>query len=108
MAVSKDYLLFLEDQLSEFGEIEIKSMFGGAGIFKEGLMIAMIGNESFRLKVDEHNQADFEKRGMKPYFSKKKKKGMPYWEVPIDIIENRTELAKWAQKSYEAALRAKK
>jgi len=108
MANSKDYLVFLEDQFSEFGEIEIKSMFGGNGIFHQGLMIAMIGGDTLRLKVDDHNQADFEGRGMKPYYSGKKKKGMPYWEVPADVIENREELAKWAKKSYEAAVRAKK
>ncbi len=108
MAVNSDYLEYVKDQLSGFGDFEIKKMFGGIGLFREGLMFGMIGGDTFRLKVDTHNQADFEAHGMKPYMSKAKKKGMPYWEVPLVVLEDQKTLANWATKSYEAALRAKK
>ncbi len=108
MAIDQEYLAFLEDQLSNFGDFETKKMFGGVGFFRDGKMFAMLGGSTFRLKVDEQNRADFEARGMKPYHSKKKGKGMPYWEVPADIIEDRDELALWTQKAYDAAQRAKK
>ena len=108
MAVNKEYAQFVQDQLSEFGEVEFKNMFGGIGIFKDGLMFAKIGGDTFRLKVDESNQRQFEDRGMKPFHSEKKKKGMPYWEVPQDVLENKTELAKWANQSFEIALNSKK
>ena len=108
MAVSEDYLQFITDQLSDFGSIDIKRMFGGVGLFREGLMFGKIGSDVFRLKVDEHNQADYEARGMKPFVHPTKKKGMPYWEVPADVVEDRAELARWASKAYEAAVRAKK
>lgn len=108
MAVKEEYLQFVLDQLSEFGEVEIKKMFGGIGLFHQGLMFGKIGGETFRLKVDEHNQAEYEERGMKPFHSEKKKKGMPYWEVPNDVFEDRKTLKIWAEKSFEAAKRAKK
>ena len=110
MPVNEEYLKYIQDQLSEFGDVEIKRMFGGIGIFKEGLMFSKIGGDTFRLKVDETNQADFEALGMKPYFNEKKKKGMPYWEVPLEIIEDRSKLAAWANTSFEIAkkLAAKK
>ncbi len=108
MAVNEEYLKYVQDQLSEFGEIEIKRMFGGIGIFKDGLMFAKIGGDTFRLKVDESNQKQFEDRGMKPFYSEKKKKGMPYWEVPQEILEDRKELAKWANQSFDIALKLKK
>ena len=108
MAVNKDYAQFVQDQLSEFGEVEFKSMFGGIGIFKDGVMFAKIGGDKFRLKVDESNEKQFEDRGMKPFHSEKKKKGMPYWEVPQDVLEDKTELTKWANQSFEIALNAKK
>lgn len=91
MAVNKDYLKYVQDQLSEFGDVEIKRMFGG------------IGGDIFRLKVDETNQKDYEEKGVKPFHSEKKKKGMPYWDVPQDILDDRSELAKWANKSFEIA-----
>ncbi len=68
----------------------------------------MIGGDTFRLRVDEQTQVDFEPKGMKPFQPNPKKKGMPYWEVPADVIEDKKELNKWAKKAYEAALRNKK
>lgn len=108
MAVNKDFLNFVIDQLSEFGEVETKNMFGGVGIFKEGLMFAKIGGDVFRLKVDDTNKADFEAKGMKPFYSEKKKKGMPYWEVPQDVLEDKSELAAWATKAFNVAQNTKK
>lgn len=108
MAVSDSYLELVLDQLSEFGNVDTKKMFGGVGLFRDGLMFGKIGGDTFRLKVDESNKDDFEKKGMKPYYSEKKKKGMPYWEVPSDVFEDKTELAKWANKSFAAAQKAKK
>lgn len=107
MALNQEFLEYVLDQLSEFGKVEVKKMFGGAGLFHEGLMFGKIGGSTFRLKVDQHNQQDYEERGMKPYYSEKKKKGMPYWEVPVEVLEDKDELTKWALKSYEAAVRAK-
>ena len=108
MAVHETYLSFLVDQLSNFGPFETKKMFGGVGFFRDGLMFAMLGGDTFRLKVDAENQAAFVARGMQPYHSTKKGKGMPYWAVPQDIIEDREELTKWATQAFAAAQRAKK
>ena len=108
MAVSEDYLQFITDQLSDFGPVDIKRMFGGVGLFRDGLMFGKIGSDVFRLKVDEHNKAEYEARGMKPFAHPTKKKGMPYWEVPADVVEDRAVLAEWATKAYAAAVRAKK
>ena len=104
MAVSEEYVKYVKDQLSEFGEVDVKRMFGGIGIFREGSMFAMISSDTtFRLRVDNTNQKQFEEKGMKPLYSKKKKKGMPYWEVPQDVLENKDELAKWANQSFAIA-----
>ena len=108
MAVDDSFLELVTDQLSAFGEVETKKMFGGVGIFKEGTMFAMIGGNSFRLRVDDTNKPDFEAKGMKPFESKSKKKGMPYWEVPADVLEDKKVLKKWAKKAYDAAVNGKK
>lgn len=108
MAVSEEYLKHILDQLSEFGEINAKKMFGGIGLFCKGTMFGKIGNNTLRLKVDSSNQKEYEAYRMKPFYSKKKNKGMPYWEVPIDIINDRNKLTKWVEKSYKIALKTKK
>ena len=104
MAVQKEYIDFVIDQLELIQPFETKKMFGGVGFFKEGKMFAMIGGNQFRLKVDESNKGAFEEAGMKPYQSSTKKKGMPYWEVPVSILEDKDKLCEWAKKSIEIAL----
>lgn len=96
----------VENHLSGFDGLHFKNMFGGIGIFHDGKMFAKIGGGKLYLKVDEHNQGDFEAAGMKPYFSEKKKKGMPYWEVPAEVTKDPQTFVQWAQKSIEAAERA--
>lgn len=108
MEVKEDYLKFVMDQLSAIDNVMTKRMFGGVGIFRNSMMFAKIGGGKFYLKVDDHNKPEFEARGMKAFHSKKKRKSMPYWEVPLDILEDKDELTKWAMKSYEAAERGKK
>ena len=108
MAYSQDYLDYILGQLSLFGDVQTKKMFGGVGLFHDGLMFGMIGDDIFRLKVDDSNFADYEVRGMQPFSSGSKKKGMPYWEVPAEVLEDPEQLKVWADKSYQAAVTAKK
>lgn len=94
--------------MTAIGPVEFKNMFGGIGIFHEGKMFAKIGSGKLYLKVDDHNKANFEKAGMKPFYSEKKKKGMPYWEVPEEIAQHADAFCQWALQSIEAANRAAK
>ena len=100
---------YIEDQLSSIGDVNFKKMFGGVGIFKEGLMFGMISpGDIFRMRADENNKPDYEHAGMKQFPSHHGKQGMPYWDVPIHVIENTDVLKVWAQKSIDAAKNAKK
>ncbi|MBB4078854.1 DNA transformation protein [Lewinella aquimaris] len=103
MAVSEDYIAYLYDQLSEIDEIRGKKMFGGYGFFQAGKMFAMVGQNTFRLKVDETNKQDFLERGMEPLRSASKKQVMPYYEVPAEVLEDRPTLVRWARKSIDIA-----
>ncbi len=106
MAVNEDYLKYVQEQFALFGDIEIKKMFGGIGIFTNGVMFAMIANDTLRFKVDETNRQQYEERDMRPFFSGSKKKGMPYWEVPPDILDDRSLLKEWANQSLKIAQKA--
>jgi DNA transformation protein len=109
MKVSEDYKSYIEERFSAFGEVEFKKMFGGYGIFREGIMFAMISpGDIFRMRADDNNVGDYQKEGMQQFPSHGGKKGMPYWDVPAYVIENQNDLKLWAEKSYKAALRAKK
>ena len=109
MAVSEDFKNYVADQLGAIGPVDFKKMFDGYGIFKDGLMFGMISpGDIFRLRADEQNQQDYEKAGMEQFPSHHGKKGMPYWSVPAQVLEDTDKLRSWALKSIDAAQRTKK
>jgi len=109
MAVNKEYLDFVLDQLNIFGGVAHKKMFGGAGLFRDGHMFALIAGDELYFKVDDLNRQDYLELGLTPFkpFAHKNFV-MPYYPVPIEIIEDAHEFANWAAKSFGAALRQKK
>ncbi len=44
--------------MAGFGPVTVRPMFGGAGIFRDGLMFALIADEVLYLKADERPEAD--------------------------------------------------
>ena len=100
MAVSESYRDYIMDQLEPLGFITIKKMFGGAGIYYDGLIFGLLADDVLYFRVDDSNRLDYEEAGMGPFkpFADKPMV-MPYYEVPIDVLENREELYEWVRKA---------
>lgn len=109
MTFSQEYLEFVLGQLSGFGDVTYKKMFGGAGLYRDGVMFGGIMNGSLHLKVNDSTRPDFIDRGMEPFFHKPSHRSSAnYYQVPIEILEDSAELEQWAQKAWEVAVAAKK
>ena len=107
--VSDEFISYVLDQLSDFGEVTPRRMFGGAGLYHDGLMFALIADDILYFKVGDVNRSDYEKVGSEPFRPDPNKQTvMSYYEVPIDVSEDRDELSSWAEKAFGAARRAKK
>lgn len=109
MSVSKEYKVFLEDLFAGFGPVTIRNMFGGGGVYHDGVMFALIASDTLYLKADEITRADFEAEGMKPftYTGKGKPVAMSYWELPEVLYDDPDAFAQWARKAFDVALAAK-
>ena len=59
MAVSKDFLEYIRDQFSAWGEVTARRMFGGAGLFHDGKMFGLVAANVAYLKVDKTNKDNF-------------------------------------------------
>jgi DNA transformation protein len=104
VAVSDEFLEYVVDQLSTWGEVRAKRMFGGAGLFYQGKMFGLIADDVVYLKVSDSNRGDFDQAGAKPFQPyKNKKTTMPYYEIPSEVLEDRDELARWAEKAFLVA-----
>lgn len=91
--------------------ITSRPMFGGFGIYRDGIFFALIADGELYFKVGESNRADYEKYGSKPFIytgHKGKDVTMSYWLLPEEILENKDELVKWVEKSVEVAKNSKK
>jgi len=53
MAVSDEFVEYVVEQLSRWGEVSIRRMFGGAGLYREGTMFAVVADDVAYLKVDD-------------------------------------------------------
>ena len=108
MAVSAEFLEFISEQLEGFGSVDVKRMFGGAGIFREGLMFGLIADEVLFLKVDESTKPEFEAEFSTPFIYEKSGKAleMAYWRLPERLYDEPDEFIEWAHKAFGAALRA--
>lgn len=104
MAISESYQEYVVDQLRELGCVTVKKMFGGAGIYYEGLIFGLLADDVLYFKVDDSNRSDYERAGMEPFQPfDEKPMVMPYYEVPVDILESKELLADWANKALLAS-----
>lgn len=110
MSVNEEYKAFLHELFTGFGPITIRHMFGGGGVYHDGVMFALIADETLYLKADEITRADFEAEGMGPftYTGKGKPVRMSYWELPEALYDDPDRFADWARTAFDVALRAKK
>jgi DNA transformation protein len=111
MAISDEFVDYVTDQLSGCADVSVRKMFGGAGLYCDGVMFGLIADDVAYLKVDDLNREDFVKAGsgpFNPYPDKGKSIVMSYYEIPVDVLENPELLGQWTQRSFIVAQRKKK
>jgi len=64
MANRNAFVLYVLDMLHKFGRVEAKTMFGGHGIYRGGIIFAIVVDGALYIKVDDKNRALFEKNGL--------------------------------------------
>jgi DNA transformation protein and related proteins len=99
----------IAELFSTYGPVTVRRMFGGAGVFTDGLMIALVVEGVIFLKADERSIPEFEREGLRP-FSYETKAGArtltSYWRMPERLYDDPDELAGWAKRAMESARRS--
>ena len=107
MAVSPSYRTFVLEQLTGPSPTTAKAMFGGVGLYCQGLFFALIADDTLYLKVDATTRPDFERVGsgpFRPYGGESHV--MQYYELPADVLEDREAARPWVDRAIEVARRA--
>ncbi len=109
MAIGSEFRDYVLEMLEAFGPVTAKAMFGGAGLYLDGAMFALITrNDVLYFRTDEANRGDFEAAGMGPFVPfADRPYPMPYHEVPAEVMEDPDDMCAWAGKAWVAARRAR-
>lgn len=99
-----DHLLEL---LAPLGATNARRMFGGWGLYVDGLIVAIVIDGELLLKVDEASRDAFEAAGCRPFLYRAKGREVPmsYWSVPESALDSPEAMRPWARKALDAALR---
>jgi DNA transformation protein len=107
---STEFTQFVAEQMALFGPTTIKSMFSGFSIYRDDLVFAIIVDDKLYFKVDASSVEEFKRLGLQPftYEARGKTIAMSYYEAPAEVFEDPQEMATWAKKAFQSALKAKK
>ena len=99
----------LAEMFSAFGPVSIRRMFGGAGVYADGTMFALVHDGTVYLKADDRTIATFEQERQHAftYTAKNGKRAvMSYWSMPERLYDDPEDLACWARDALQAARRS--
>lgn len=97
----------LHDLLDPMGTLTTRPMFGGHGVYVDGVMLGVIMEDALYLKVDAETQLHFEAAGSQPYvyLGQEAPITMSYWSVPDEAMESARAMRPWAELARAAAER---
>jgi DNA transformation protein and related proteins len=97
----------LKEFFKPFGAVAVKRMFGGHGVYAQGLCFAVESGGEVFLKVDAQSKPDFSAAGSSPfiYVARGKPITTSYWRLPAKAHDEADELIRWASLGLEAARR---
>ncbi len=96
----------LTDVLRPLGGVAARRMFGGAGLFRDGVMFALISDEVLYLKADATTIPAFEAEDLGPftYGTKNGKRVLTsYWRAPERLLDDDEEMRAWCRRASELA-----
>ena len=106
--IEKEFVSYVVDLMQALGPVYAKGMFGGHGVFLDGLMFALVADGTLYLKVDKASETEFKSRGLEAftYIKQGKEFSMSYFQAPENTLEDSEVMSLWANKAYDAALRS--
>ena len=99
---------FIRELFLSFGPVTVRRMFGGAGLYAEGVMFGLVSGEQIYLKADAATVAHFEREHCGPfeYSTRNGRRALTsYWRLPDRLYDDADELAQWARQAFAVAQR---
>jgi DNA transformation protein and related proteins len=101
----------IEELFSGLGPVSVRRMFGGKGVYHQGLIVAVELRGEMLLKGDALTAPELEAAGARRWTHTRegrKPVQMPYWSIPDSAYDDPDEMARWTRLAFAAALRAQR
>jgi DNA transformation protein len=108
MVASPSFAEFLREQLGSLGRLSLRRMFGKTGVFCDGLMFAMVTDDTLYFRVDDDNREAFKEAAAFPplnYAKGGELIDLSFWRAPERLFDDQDELVAWARTAMGAARR---
>lgn len=109
MANSPDFVAHALELMAGSGRATARAMFGGHGLYVDGMIVGIVVADVLYLKADAVTQPAFRARGL-PAFEYATKKGVvqgtSYHRAPEEALESPDAMREWLRLALAAALRS--
>lgn len=104
-----DFAAHCAELLAAAGPVVRRRMFGGHGLYVDGLFVAIVAFERLYLKTDDESAADFAAAGGErfTYAGAGRSVQLNYWTPPAEAMESAELMRPWVRRAMQSALRAR-
>ena len=108
MKSSPEFVVHIKDLLADVPSLRVRAMFGGHGIFREGLMIALLSDDLLYFRANGDRGEALRLKGSAQFMPKVRgcNLSMPYYRAPDDALEDPELTNSLAGASFADALRS--
>jgi DNA transformation protein len=98
----------IRELFSSFGMVSVRRMFGGHGVFADGLMFGLESGGELYLKADDLTVPKLAAENSEPFVYKARGReiALSYWRLPERLYDEPDEFALFARDAFAAAQRA--
>ena len=103
-----EFVDYVVELMAGWSAVSARRMFGGFGMYREGVMFALIADDELFFKVDSESVGRFERTGCRPFVYARQERvvQLTYLSAPEASLDSPAEMLVWCQVAYDAALRA--
>lgn len=108
MSASSEFVAHVLELLAGVGPVQARRMFGGAGLYADGIMFALVIDDVLYFKADATTRQRFANEGSEPftYEAKGRTITVSHWRVPERLYDDPDEMCDWARAALAVARRA--
>lgn len=102
---------FVKELFAGLGPIQVKRMFGGAGVYAQDRMFALLADDTIYIKTDDALKRALAEEGCGPFVWEPssgpragEKIDLGYWRLPDAALDDPDLAAEWGRKALTIAL----